>query len=92
MYYLSYHKDIVSDLKKIGKREALIIKQALEKKLLVDPILFGKPLRYSLQGLRSLRVGNYRVVYLINDEKIFIAAIVHRSKVYDKSEKRYGQL
>jgi len=46
----------------------------------LDPIGFGKPLRYSLKGHRRLRVSDYRVVYRIDhDAGIIIVAIkAHR--------------
>jgi len=41
----------------------------------------GYPLRGRLRGLRSLRVGSYRIVYqLINEQQtVRVAAILHRS-------------
>ncbi len=61
------------------------IKRAIEERLMVDPIGFGKPLRYSLKGHRRLRVGDYRVVYRIDasSEMVVIVAIKHRKEVYD---------
>ena len=47
----------------------LKIKKAIEERLTLDPIGFGKPLRYSLKGHRRLRIGDYRVVYRIEPEK-----------------------
>ena len=61
------------------------IKKAIEKKLAINPIAFGKPLRYSLRGLRSLRVDDYRVIYKVdeNDTKVIIVKIAHRKEVYE---------
>jgi len=43
----------------------------------------GHPLRGRLRGLRSLRVGAYRVIYQLTDDKtIRIATIRHRSTAY----------
>lgn len=62
------------------------VKSAIESKLMRDPITFGKPLRYSLSSQRSLRVGDYRVLYLLEHEsKIFsITSIGHRRDIYDE--------
>lgn len=62
-----------------------IIKRAIEERLMVDPISFGKPLRYSLKGHRRLRVGDYRIVYRIDYENkiVIIIAIKHRKDIYD---------
>lgn len=64
------------------------IKLAIEGKLLNDPEVFGKPLRKSLRGFRSLRVGDYRVIYLIKKDFILIVIIGHRSMVYKEINKR----
>ena len=45
---------------------------------------FGKPLRYSLKGARSLRAGDYRVVFAIErDDVVLIVKIGHRRDVYE---------
>jgi len=61
------------------------IKRAIEERLMIDPIGFGKPLRYSLKGYRRLRVGDYRVIYYINLdlEIVFVIAIKHRRDSYE---------
>ena len=44
-----------------------------------------KPLKGSYAGYYRYRVGNYRVVYSIEDELIIVNVIIiaHRSKVYE---------
>jgi mRNA interferase RelE/StbE len=48
-----------------------------------DP-LAGHELRGRLRGLRSLRVGSYRIVYQVVDDghTVRVAAILHRSVAY----------
>ena len=62
------------------------IRRAIEERLMVDPIAFGKPLRYSLKGHRRLRVGDYRIVYRIalNQKLVIIVAIKHRKDIYEE--------
>lgn len=70
------------------RREIL---DAVTKKLTTRPEIFGKPLRESLKGWRSLRVGDYRVVYEIRSFRtVYILGIVHRSEVYDEIARRLG--
>jgi mRNA interferase RelE/StbE len=64
------------------------IRSMVEEKLTIAPDFYGKPLRRSLKGYRKLRVGDYRVVFRINGNKIYILAIMHRSVVYKKITKR----
>jgi len=61
------------------------IRKAIEKKLGTNPIEFGKPLQYSLKGLRRLRVGDYRVIFQIHQDHQFvlIVKIGHRREVYE---------
>ncbi|MGD0465861.1 MAG: type II toxin-antitoxin system RelE/ParE family toxin [Gammaproteobacteria bacterium] len=51
------------------------IKKAIEERLTVDPLGFGKPLRYSFKGHRRLRVGDYRVIYRV-EPKIYLVLVV----------------
>jgi len=83
MYKLTYSDQVISkDIPKLSKPIKSIIKNAIEKKLLVDPIKFGKPLRYSLKGCRALRVGDYRVIYQLAGNNINILIILHRKICY----------
>ena len=38
------------------------IRRAIEERLTVDPVKFGKPLKYSLLGFRRLRVGTDNLI------------------------------
>ena len=64
------------------------IKNAIENKLLVDPFLYGIPLRGSLRNLRKLRVGDYRVAFLLEKNEIFVVAMAHRKVVYEILNRR----
>jgi len=82
-FKIVYDKKVISkDIPKLSKSDKERVKKAIEEKLTTLPEFFGKPLRNSLKGLRKLRVGNYRVIFLIKDDTIIIAYIDHRSIVY----------
>ncbi len=84
-YSIEYLKQVVDeDIPSLPKKIRDTIKRAIETRLIVDPIGFGKPLQYSLKGHRRLRVSDYRIVYRVNaDEHIVtIVAIKHRKNVY----------
>lgn len=79
-----YLESIKEDLKHISAADKKTIQQAIEKKITTHPIEFGKPLRYSLKGARRLRVGDYRVIYVIeNTQTVVITKIGHRKDIYD---------
>lgn len=83
MYKIEYLESVVKDdLPSITKPEKLKIKKAIEEKLCNDPVRFGKPLQYSLKGCRRLRVGDYRIIYLIEKDEVLIVKIGHRKEVY----------
>jgi mRNA interferase RelE/StbE len=84
-YIIEYDIAIEEKLREFSKPIREMIRKAIEKKLTVDPISFGKPLRYSLKGYRRLRIGDYRVIYKIIEDKVlvFIVDIDHRKDVYE---------
>jgi len=53
------------------------------RKLETNPYL-GKPLRGELVGKRSLRVGDYRVIYAVDEDKkvVILFTVGHRKAVY----------
>ena len=88
-FVITYHEAVSQkDLPKLSSREKKHIREAIKKKLTTNPELFGKPLRHSLKGHRTLRVGDFRIVFRIKGKIIKIQAIKHRSKAYKNVEKR----
>ena len=86
MWKIKYLKSVLDeDIPLLDKKVKDIIKSAIEKKLMIDPIHFGKPLRFNLKGHRRLRVGDYRVVYTLDiDIKLVIITVIkHRKDVYE---------
>lgn len=59
------------------------IKAALQM-ILASPHA-GKALKDELSGYRSFRVGNFRVVYRINEEIIEVAAVGPRKTIYEET-------
>lgn len=83
-YTIRYADSVIEeDIPVLPKSARLLIQKAIEKRLTVDPIHYGKPLRYSLWGNRRLRVSDYQVIYCdYHKEIVFINAIDHRKDVY----------
>jgi len=84
-YTVEYLDTVVKkDIPRLPKIIQRVIKLAIEERLMVDPIGFGKPLRYSLKGHRRLRVQDYRIVYRIEPDKenIVVIAIKDRKEIY----------
>ncbi len=74
------------DIPNLPKTMRALIKKAVEERLTIDPVGFGKPLRYSFKGHRRLRVGDYRIVFRVDVKKriVTIVAIKHRKDVYEE--------
>ena len=85
MYRIEYLEQVRKDLKPISKSDKEKIRSAIESKLSSNPIEFGKPLQYSLKGLRRLRVGDYRVIFQIDQSNkiVLVTKIGHRREIYD---------
>ena len=83
---ITYKKSVKKDLKKISKDIKYIIRRAIEEKLMADPLKFGVRLRRNLKGLMKLRVGDYRIIYSIEEEvvTVHVIKIGHRKDVYEK--------
>jgi len=84
-----YHPDVKrSDLPKIDVKNRGMIKRAIEDRLATQPETYGKPLRKTLKGYWKLRVGDYRIVFKVSSNSIFIFGIIHRKEVYKLIKKR----
>jgi len=75
---------VAEDVPALPTRMRDQIRRAIESRLVVDPVGYGKPLRYSLAGHRRLRVGDWRIVYKIDGARreVTISVIKHRKDVY----------
>lgn len=89
-FELAYHAEVQDDVARLDERLKKRIKTAIETRLTVAPHQYGEPLRKTLKGYWKLRVGDYRVVFKISGNEVWILGIIHRKDVYEKVEKRTG--
>jgi len=84
-YLIEFAQSVVDkDIPSIPMPYREQIKKAIRKRLTVDPIKPGKPLRYSLSGYRRLRVGDWRIIYKIAENVVKIVKIGNRKSIYDE--------
>lgn len=84
-FRLLYHPDVATeDLPEIDARMKESIERAIRERLGEYPLRFGAYLRGSLKGHKKLRVGDYRVVYRVVKEEVWILGMGHRSNIYRK--------
>lgn len=71
-------------LTRLPEKVASAVVEFLYGSLAERPYRVGKPLKLGLEGLRSARRGDYRVVYRIDDDRrlVTVIAIEHRSDIY----------
>ena len=91
-FVIRYHQQVVKeDIPVLPKKVRARIQKAIEEKLVTRPEVFGKPLRRSLKGYRKLRVGDYRVIFRIDERTVKIFVIRHRSVVYEDYGVRFEE-
>lgn len=86
VYRIEYLEDVVKrDIPELPAGMARLIHRAIHSRLAVDPAAYGKPLRHSLKGRWRLRVGDWRLVCLIDQRRqvVTITAIRHRKEIYE---------
>ena len=71
-------------LERVPRDHLKRIRAAISQKLTTQPDFFGKPLRGSLLGMRSLRVGDYRVLFSIQKTDVSIIDIGQRATIYER--------
>lgn len=86
MYKVVLSEKAVRSLKKMDKSVAKLIMSWLKKNLenCIDPRLQGKPLVGSNRDKWRYRVGDYRILAKIEDEKlvILVVEVGHRKNIY----------
>ena len=68
-YGIKYHLKVKDDIAKLDGDTKKRIKKAIEKKLIKNPEIFGERLRGTLKDFWKFRVGSYRVVSLLEENK-----------------------
>ncbi|SRR6266568_3370505 len=89
MHEIKHSETFEKQLRKLGDNgtEILLLKAI---KALEDDPLKGEPLKYELEGLRSLRCArDHRVVYQIESNRIIIIAFGHGHDPYDEIKRHF---
>ncbi len=83
-YSIVWHEDALNDLKKINKPTRGKIFDRVTDYLSKDPEKIGKPLKGNFSGMWRYRYGDYRIIYVIdeNENTIRVLEVGHRREVY----------
>lgn len=83
-YQVRMSSTALRDLELIPPRYAAAILEFVYGILSENPQRVGKPLGRQLEGMHGARRGNYRVLYVIDDDRgdVLVARIDHRAGIY----------
>jgi len=88
-YHLVYHAEVrTKDIPSINQNLRDRISRAIDTRLTTEPQRYGEPLRRTLKGYWKLRVGDYRVVFKVVKDEVWIFGIAHRREVYERVVRR----
>ena len=79
-----WHEETLKDLKNLDRTTAKKIVAKVKNYLIQDPVKLGLLLKGTLKGLYRYRIGDYRIIYVIDqaEKKIIILNVNHRKKIY----------
>ncbi len=88
-YKLLYHPQVKrSDLPEVDRAARDRIRAAIEYRLIHRPEHYSEPLKRTLKPYRKLRVGDYRVIFRVDETAVFILAVLHRKEAYQQARRR----
>lgn len=74
-YEVFVARAVLKELKKLGPSVASEIFRQIRKKLTSDPAQYGEALHGDLGGYLKLRVSGFRVVYRIEEERVWVLVL-----------------
>ena len=87
IWHVEFNREAARDLRRLGAEAQRLILRYLRTRIATanDPRRFGKPLLGDLKGLWRYRVGDYRIVAKMEDDRLVVLVITvgHRREVYD---------
>ncbi len=87
IWRVEFGRDAVRDWRKLGHEAQQIILRYLRERIATanDPRRFGRPLMRDRKGLWRYRVGDFRIIASIEDNRFVVLVITvgHRREVYD---------
>jgi len=86
MWRVEFDRDAARDLKRLDSAAQRAVLRFLRERVATteDPRHFGKPLVGDMKGLWRYRVGDYRIVARIEDDRLIVLVVTvgHRREVY----------
>lgn len=87
IWRVEFDRNAARELRKLGADAQRLILRYLRARIATaeNPRRFGKPLLGDSKGLWRYRVGDYRIVAKIEDDRfiVLVVTVGHRREVYD---------
>lgn len=85
-YKVDYSKQVVKQIRKLDNYTRTMIIHWIDKNLVntENPFQHGKELKGKYKGKWRYRVGDYRIISLVNDDElvILVVEVGHRREIY----------
>lgn len=82
VYEIKWDKRAYKELKQIDRKTAIRILKKISS-LSKNPQKYGIPLRGKFKNKYRIRIGDYRVIYWIEKDILWIIAVGHRKGIYE---------
>jgi len=82
---MDYKLSITEEAKRQIDKLDGVVKKRIAKKISVflkDPLIFSKPLINFEIGQYRFRVGDYRIIFDLREDRLEILKVMHRREVY----------
>lgn len=80
-YQIRWDKRAYNELREIDKANAIRILKKITL-LSKNPQNYGQPLKGKFKNKYRMRIGDYRVIYWIEKDTVWIIAVGHRREIY----------
>lgn len=88
LFRLSFRPELEQELAAADRAMRDRILKAIELRLTVKPLSYGKPLGGRFAGYRRIRVGDYRVAYQVRGRSVIVWMARPRKTMYQDLARR----
>jgi mRNA interferase RelE/StbE len=86
---IEFHPKVERDLDRIPKESAKEILIRIRENLTEKPKAVGEALKGRLKGFYKFSIGDFRVVYTVESNTVYVLAIAQRGRVYEIAKQRH---
>jgi mRNA interferase RelE/StbE len=92
VFEVRFADETKKEFRKLGPSATAEILSAVRKKLVDNPTGYGEPLVRELVGYRKLPVGQWRVVYSVEERKVLVLVLAIGKRAQGDYENIYEQV